>query len=145
MRFVGGLLTLALLTVSASVTSATPPRRAAETCANAHAILTASKSGQHELIWRAIARTVRSDRYKWEVVDEYEPMVVRRVSLRQYDTRYDEGGTAYVAHCGHGGTCNALADAFAQANSLGVPPAPEVYCGVIPVVLDNPRKVTLPE
>lgn len=139
-----GLCVLTLLTVSATVTSATPPQRAADTCANAHAILTASKSGQHELVWRAVARTVRSDRDKWEVVDDYEPMVVRRVSFRQYDTRYVEGGTAYVAHCGHGGTCNALADAFAKEMD-GLLPVPEVYCGVVPGVLDNPQPVTLPE
>ena len=51
-------------------------------------------------------------------------------------TRNSEGGTAYVAHCGHGATCNELAREVLKAYpELG---NPVVYCTNEPPQSDNP-------
>src|SRR5690606_8986582 len=83
-----------------------------EACMNAHAVIVASTSGKHDYIWGEIAKVVKRRPQQWQVVDDYEPGVSQRVSFRQYDLEHREGGNAYVAHCGHGGTCNALVKAF---------------------------------
>ena len=113
-----------------------------ETCANAHALLVASKSGKHDYIWRRIAHVVRKKPYTYRVVDDYEPGVMYKVSFKQYDTKYVQGGSAYVAHCGHGGTCNSLARAFFDEHPKWG--SVTVYCGLVPHVLDNGQRVTLP-
>lgn len=115
-------------------------KEGAETCSNAHLVLVASKSGQHDYIWGEIGKVVRSGNGKWVVVDDYEPGVVQRVSFRQYDVAGQEGASAYVAHCGHGGTCNSLAHAFFAKHSNWY--SPEVFCGAVPSVLENPQKVS---
>jgi hypothetical protein len=110
--------------------------RTAENCMNAHAILMASQDGNHSRYWEAINTAVRSQVGRFEIVGDYEPGISRKVSFRQYDTRFQQGGTAYVAHCGHGATCNDLADyilkVFPEVGSPGV------YCGEVPHILENP-------
>lgn len=111
-------------------------QKTADTCMNAHAILAASASGNNDVIWDAIGRAVKAQPYKWKVVADYEPMIAQKVSFRQYETRFVEGGSAFVAHCGHGGTCNELADwILKNYPDLG---SPAVYCGDVPHILDNP-------
>ena len=68
------------------------------------------------------------------MVDDYEPMVAQKVSLRQYSVR---GGSAYVVHCGHGGTCNTLTEAFFKKRSDWY--SPEVFCGEVPRWLSDGR------
>ncbi len=117
-------------------------KETADNCARAHAILIASKSNRHDYIWRLISRVVRLRPYQWRVVDEYEPGVAQKVSFKQWDVKYSPGGTAYVAHCGYGGTCNSLAHAILkQYPKLG---SPVVFCGRVPYILTNGQSVTLP-
>jgi hypothetical protein len=133
-----GLLALAATVGAVAHTSAANTvHKTADTCRNAHAILMASADGNHARYWEAIGGTVKAPIGKWKVVDTYEPGIAQKVSFRQYDTKFHQGGTAYVAHCGHGGTCNEIAEEilkhYPEAGSPGV------YCGEIPHILDNPQ------
>jgi hypothetical protein len=64
--------------------------------------------------------------------------VSQKFDLQTFDTRFHEGGTAYVAHCGHGATCNELARTVLKAYpELG---SPVVYCTIEPPpILENPQ------
>lgn len=110
--------------------------RTAENCNNAHAILMAAADGNHARYWEAIQNAVKTQPGRFAIVGDYEPGISRKVSFRQYDTRFTEGSTAYVAHCGHGATCNDLADfilkVYPEAGS------PSVFCGEVPHILENP-------
>jgi hypothetical protein len=110
---------------------------APESCRNAAALLVASDSANKSAIWNGIKRIADSDDNQWKIVDDYEPGVVRKLSLREYDTSDHAGGTAYIAHCGYGGTCNSLAKAFHDKHPDWYPT--EVYCGPLPSTLSNPR------
>ena len=111
--------------------------KTADNCMHAHAILAASLDSDHARIWEAIERTAKNPPHEYQVVGEYEPMVAMKVSFRQYDLRFHSGAAAYVAHCGHGGTCNKLAEAFLQ--NYPESGSPGVYCGEVPHILDNPQ------
>ncbi len=111
-----------------------------ESCNNAHLVLVASTSGKHAYIWGEVSKVVRAGHGKWLIVDDYEPGVVKKVSFRQYDVQHREGASAYVAHCGHGGTCNSLARAFFAEHDDWY--SPEVFCGAVPSILENPQKVS---
>ena len=113
---------------------------APDNCMNAHAVLAASKGGDSAAIWQAIEGVVRTHPH-WTKVAEYEPMVSQKVSFRQYSVKWGEGITAYVAHCGHGRTCNEVADAVLKAYpDIG---SPVVYCGQVPYFLDNPSSAPI--
>jgi hypothetical protein len=129
------------MTIAAVAQGAFTAKETRDDCANAHAVLVASASGKHDFIWGEIGKTVRSRPQAFQVVEDYEPGVVQRVSFRQYDLKYVEGGTAYVAHCGHGGTCNTLAKAFVEAHPDWY--AAEVFCGQVPEALINPQRPSL--
>jgi hypothetical protein len=137
-------LTVSLLAVGISSTNrsgaANAVQKTADNCVSAHAVLMVSADGDHNRYWEAIARVIRSPLHWWRVVDEPEPMVAQTFSLRQYDLRFDEG-TAYVAHCGAGFTCNKLAEEVLK--SFPDSGSPKVYCGPIPHVLDNPQSPTV--
>ncbi len=106
-------------------------------CWNAHAILAASTSGNEAAVWEAIGGVAKARPFKWKIVENYEQGVAQKISFRQYDTRFQEGGTAFVAHCGHGGTCNEFAEEVLKSYpSIG---SPGVYCGEIPHILANPQ------
>lgn len=138
----GILVVLAVVALSTRVSEAKfSVTEAPDSCANAHAVLVASKSGKHDYIWREIGRVVKTRPYTWRVVPEHEPGVAQKVSFRQWDTRYVEGGTAYIAHCGHGGTCNSLAHAFFEKHSDWG--SPVVFCGPVPELFENPQRVDL--
>ncbi len=110
--------------------------KTAGNCMNAHAILMASMDGNHDRYWQAIESAVKSQPGRFFPVSDYEPGVAQKVSFRQYDTRFQEGGTAYVGHCGSGATCNDLADYILKAYpEVG---SPSVHCGEIPHILENP-------
>ncbi|MBI4953892.1 MAG: hypothetical protein HY908_17845 [Myxococcales bacterium] len=113
---------------------------AVDNCMNAHAVLAASKGGDSAVIWQAIDGVMRV-RPHWAKVSDYEPMVAQKISFRQYSVKWGEGITAYVAHCGHGGTCNQLAEAVLKAYpDIG---SPVVYCGQVPYFLDNPSSASI--
>ncbi len=134
------LVGLSLVGVALAAQAGFSVKEAADTCANAHAVLVASRSGKHDYIWREIRSVVREGNGKWLVVDDYEPMVVQKISLRQYELKYHGDAAAYVVHCGHGGTCNSLAQAFFKKHDDWY--SPEVFCGAIPEALINPSKVS---
>lgn len=117
-------------------------RRTEDGCKNAHALLMASQDREPGPFWEAIAAVVRANEGAFVPVSDYEPGVARKVSFREYDTRYYEGGTAYVAHCGAGFTCNHLAEEILEHYPTAG--SPVVYCGAIPDILENPRPAPLP-
>ncbi len=108
---------------------------------NAHAILMASTDGDHARYWEAISGVVKTPIGRWVVVSDYEPGVAQKVSFRQYDTKFHQGGTAYVAHCGAGFTCNALAEQVLK--NFPAVGSPGVYCGEVPHILDNPQSAPI--
>lgn len=132
------LLSATLFSFSSNVIADFKVTEADATCRNAHAVLVASRSGKHNYIWREINKVARSNRDKWQVVSEYEPGVVKRLSLRQYEVRGKAGASAYVVHCGHGGTCNTLAQAFFKEHPDWY--SPEVFCGPVPSLLQSPSQ-----
>ena len=141
MRIAAGLSALSL-TLVALAAQAFAVKPGPEACRNAHAVLVASSSGQHELVWRAVGEVVREGNGRFQVVDEHELGVSMKLSFRQYDVANRSGATAYVAHCGHGGTCNELAKAFFAKHDDWY--SPEVFCGALPETLQNPSSVSLP-
>lgn len=112
----------------------------ADNCARAHAVLMVSHPRVHGAFphpdyGEAIKRVVDWNKH-WTVLPEMEPMVSQKLALKMWDFRNGEG-TAYVAHCGHGATCNEVARTVLKAYpELG---SPMVTCGEIPSFLDNPR------
>jgi hypothetical protein len=116
-------------------------QKTADNCVNAHAILMASSSGNHGTYWEAIQGVIASRRGSWTVVSDYEPGVAQKISFRQYDTKFTTGGTAYVAHCGEGATCNLLAEAVLKRYPESG--SPSVWCGEVPHILDNPQSASV--
>lgn len=143
LALLGGLGLLAVATLS-------PPSRADgaltktdPTCANAHAVLAASATGDHTRLWSMIGRVAQSQPYRWKLVPEHEPGISQKMALKQWDNKFHEGVTAYVAHCGSGETCNDFAEViFKSYPSIG---SPTVYCGPVPHILDNPVSANLPQ
>jgi hypothetical protein len=121
-------------TIAASTVQATNPN-----CMNAWATLMTTHPSVHaafphvefkEAILRALGSTSATGGFERGMGGAYE--------LLTFDTRFVEGGTAYVAHCGNGATCNSIGEKIIKAY-------PEVgtvyvYCTPTPpVVLDNPQ------
>lgn len=111
---------------------------APDTCSDAHAVLLASTTANPDDVWAEVRLVAASNEKRWQVVDDYQRGVVKLLSLRQYDTRYVPGGKAFVAHCGHGGTCNSLTRAFFNKRPRGF--SPQVYCGPLPEGLVNEQR-----
>ncbi len=132
------LISSALMTLSSTGIADFKVTEADPTCRNAHALLVASRSDKHSYIWREISKVAHSDRDKWKVVDDYQPGVVKRLSLRQYQVSGNAGASAYVVHCGHGGTCNSLAQAYFKEHPDWY--SPEVFCGALPAMLESPSQ-----
>src|SRR5690606_20152025 len=68
----------------------------------------------------------------------YTPGEVGSVTFKEYKVKGHENGKAYVAHCGHGGTCNMLAARLYHLyKGIG---KPRVYCGkdALPKVVHEP-------
>lgn len=128
-------------TVTDSTTAANSVTPTKDDCNTAWAILMASHPTVHGAFphadyKEAINNVVRNNPH-W-TAGAYEGGISQKFDLQTFDTRFHEGGTAYVAHCGHGATCNALAAAtlknYPEAGS------PVVYCTIEPPhVLDNPQ------
>jgi hypothetical protein len=126
------------LTFSAAGQASFKLTQTQDSCKNAFAVLMASASPNKASLWSEVRWIAHGDKEKWEVVDQYEPGVVKKLSLHEYDTKFFPGGTAYVAHCGHGGTCNSLAKAWFDKYPNRYSTA--VYCGSAPPAIVNPRK-----
>ncbi len=161
------LLCIAALTLTpeARLVEAEEFKKAPDGCSNAHAVLGWSqfKQGKEESD-DAFARRKKRPWYKmglvvgrlnWasicdkdqapqlDVVSSYEPGKIQQASFKQYSVKGQDGAYAYVAHCGHGGTCNMIA---ARLHSLykGIG-KPRVYCGenALPNMLESPTAPTL--
>jgi hypothetical protein len=131
----------ATFTVTDRIDAANAVTPTKDDCATAWAILMSSDP-KLSTAWpnadykEAIGHVVAANPH-W-TAGAYEAGVSQKFDLQTFSTRYHEGGTSYVAHCGHGATCNALAAAvlktYPEAGS------PVVYCMVEPpTVLDNPQ------
>lgn len=135
-----GLLAGSLLVVQTGG-AAGEVKPTADNCANAHAALMSSHPSVHGGFAHpdygdAIKRLIAAHPH-WQIVDEAPPIVSQKISLKIWDAKFHEGATVYVAHCGHGATCNELARAVLKNYpEVG---SPTVYCGQVPHVLDNPR------
>lgn len=79
-----------------------------------------------------------------KMVDSYEPGVYGQAEFKEYRVKGHDNAKAYVAHCGHGGTCNMIAERFYNLyKGIGVP---QVICGAnaMPPVAVNPGKPDIP-
>jgi len=109
--------------------------KTAEGCTSAHAVLFVSQSGDHDKEWDRVAGVFKANPDKWKQVSSVEAGKAWEISFSQYDVKWTKGATAYVGHCGHGGTCNEFAAALIKIQpNLG---SPHVYCGQVPAALTN--------
>jgi hypothetical protein len=136
---------LLAVTVAGTVLAGGTVQETNPACLEAHAILAGSAESESSRYWAAIGDVVHKNQ-RFRVVAEPERGVVDRLAFKQWRPRYPQKGgpeTLYVAHCGHGGTCNDFAKAVAE----GIPtatPAPIVFCGDLSNVLVEGRGVSLP-
>ena len=109
-------------------------------CASAWAIIMASHPSVHGGFQHVEYKEAILGVVKWHphwTVGPYERIRSQHFELQTFDTRFHEGGTAYVAHCGHGATCNELSREVLKA--YPEIPTPVVYCTVEPPhILENP-------
>ncbi len=136
-----GAASLVVGTVGESSNAAGQVTRTADNCVNATAILMASNTGNHARFWEAIYSVTKTRPY-WQIKQDHVPGESQSMSFRQYDAAFAQGVTAYVAHCGHGATCNELA-----TQTLKQYPEiqnPVVFCGETPHILTNPQSAPSP-
>jgi len=139
------LLSLAIAPKRAALEAA-EFKKAPDSCKHAHAILGWSdfRQGKEEsaddfeerknMPWKKVGWVV--GRLNWgrspgnlmiEMVNSYEPGKVGSVEFKEYAVKGHDNGKAYVAHCGHGGTCNMVAERLLRIyKGIG---KPTVYCG----------------
>lgn len=134
---IAGIITLSVTNQIGAAGSVTATK---DDCSTAWAILMVSHPTihggfQHPAYEEAIMSVVKN-RPHWTPTG-YEPFVSQKFDLQKFDTRFNEGGTAYVAHCGHGATCNELAREVLKAYpEVG---SPVVMCTIDPPhILENP-------
>ena len=166
------IVLVALLATADTHLEAAEFKKAADECSHAHAILGWSdfRQGKEEsdedfadrvkrpwvkmgwivgrLNWHCptaqICKSREKGKEKLKMVDSYEPGIVGQAEFKEYRVKGHDNGKAYVAHCGHGGTCNMLA-ARLHNNYKGIG-KPRVYCGenAIPKMLHSPIKPNIP-
>jgi hypothetical protein len=108
------------------------------TCSHATAILLVGDGQNGELRWDMIRKVVATKR-EWAVSDAAQASTVGSVALVGYAIKHTyKGGptVAYTVECGHGGTCNDVANEFAKTYPQQTP-APAVFCDVSNI-LENP-------
>jgi hypothetical protein len=152
-------LTLVLSTLgvvgAAPVAEAEEIQKAPDSCSHAHAILGWASfeedDERRKKPWIKIGWII--GRLNWgkekgkevfKMLDDYEPGQVMSASFREYRVKGSEKGIAYVAHCGHGGTCNMLAERLFRLTKVAG--TPRVYCGktAIPKMLHNGSIPSIP-
>ncbi len=115
-------------------------KEADATCYTATAILSAG-DGQNEAAHvTRIRETLAADK-RWTVVDNPPQNRVGEVAVVRFDVKHTfKGGptVAYTVQCGHGGTCNDIANKYREKNPT-LSPAPVVQCGDVSNVLVNPQ------
>ncbi len=115
-------------------------KEADATCHTATAILLTGDGSDDATRWRTIREVVAKNR-AWTVVREAPSNRVGEVALTRFDIKHTfKGGptVAYTVQCGHGGTCNDVANKF-RAEHPNVSPAPVVQCGDLGHMLTNPQ------
>jgi len=119
-------MTLSVADVTAAGVTPTKPD-----CISAWALLAPGSASGKE----AVQSVVRWHRH-WDA-SGYEPFRSQKFSLQVFDV-VTSNRNVTVAHCGHGATCNALADAVLKAYpNVG---QPVVYCTAEPPpLLANPQ------
>jgi len=136
---VGALAVSCMLTDNTSAAGSVTTTK--DDCMTAWAILMSSHPTVHAAFphvdYKESILGVAKWRPHWKV-GEYVAGSSQSFDLQTFDTRFHEGGTAYVAHCGHGATCNELAREVLKAYpELG---SPVVYCTLEPPhILENPQ------
>ncbi len=145
------LLTVAVvLSVHAHEGRAHVTKRAPDGCRSAHVILGWSELEDQEqqakideTVWERVGLVMFGIKRSFlKLVDKPTPGNVHEASFEQYQVKGREHGVAYVGHCGHGGTCNFIADVFHRL--YGRVGTPMVYCGPLPKVLERPSKAAIP-
>ena len=135
---VGALAVSCMLTDNTSAAGSVTTTK--DDCMTAWAILMSSHPTVHAAFPHSDYKESILGVVKWRPhwkVGEYVAGASQSFDLQTFDTRFHEGGTAYVAHCGHGATCNELAREVLKAYpELG---SPVVYCTLEPPhILENP-------
>jgi hypothetical protein len=132
--------------LAASVALAAVPALAGDvkeadaTCHTVTAILLTGDGGDEASRWSKIREVVSANR-KLTVVREAPQNRVGEVALTRFDIKHTfKGGptVAYTVQCGHGGTCNDVANEF-RAKFPSLTPAPVVQCGDVSHMLTNPQ------
>ncbi|MBI4705384.1 MAG: hypothetical protein HY744_30125 [Deltaproteobacteria bacterium] len=125
-------------------------QRAPDHCREAYTIFGWAKMGdaekqakRDEEVWDRVGLVMQAPHRRFlKIVDDSTPAVTHEVSFRQYEVQGHPGAAAYVGQCGHGGTCNYVADVFHGIyKGVGIP---LVYCGRLPAMLVSPKKPTIP-
>lgn len=110
-------------------------------CSNAYAILGWSERAD-EKVWDKVGWTMYT-RPHLEITSDVQKGVVQKATFRQYGVRGHDTAVAYVVHCGHGGTCNQIAEAyFRRYKRHGIP---AVYCGPLPGILETASTPSIPK
>lgn len=133
------VLCASLLALAASAYAAEGVKEANPTCRTATAILLTGDGSDEEARVQKIRDVLRKSS-EWKQVDAVPENRVGDVAIVRFDIKntYKGGPTvAYTVQCGHGGTCNDVANAFRTENPT-ISPAPVVQCGDVSVVLSNP-------
>ncbi len=124
-------LTALAFTMGSDTVEAAGVTRTKDDCMSAWAILNAGDAGGRE----AVQGVVRWHPH-WKS-GAYEPGISQSFALSVFDRRF-MGGQVTVAHCGHGATCNALAEAVYKAYPSSGNPV--VFCvNDPPHIIDNPQ------
>ena len=125
------------------VPKAPPPdgllKRAPATCRNAYAVLGWSLWGdkRRKEPWKTLGYVMHSKSF-WHIVQDVKPGEAQKAAFYRYKVHGHKNGNAYVAHCGSGATCNAIAASFFRAyKHIG---KPMVYCGMAPNVIHSPQR-----
>ncbi len=131
-----GALSLFIAATTLTVTGDTDAGTVTTTkddCMTAWAVLAPGTAEMQE----AVKNVVRWHRH-WSA-EGYDAGVSQKFQLHSFDRTFG-GGTATVAHCGHGATCNELAREVSKAYpNVG---NPVVFCTIEPPhILENPQSL----
>ena len=136
------LVAMAALAAAAFVTTARAGdvKEADASCNTATAVLLTGDGNDDAGRWQKIREVVSSNK-AWTVVRDAPNNRVGDVALTRFDIKHTfKGGptVAYTVQCGHGGTCNDVANKFREKFPT-MTPVPVVHCGDVSNVLTNPQ------
>ena len=121
----GGVALVAALSVGLlPTTSQAGVTRTKDDCKTAWAVLTANNAQGQEAVKEVVA-----EHPSWSA-DGYEPMVSQKFALMVFDV-VGSDDSVIVAHCGHGATCNQLAEEVEKKHA-------DLHDPVIVCTVDSP-------